>query len=609
MKRCDKCGAPSTDDSAFCGECGSTIATHDTVADAVPDAPAPQAGTVPGGPISAAMKAAPALAPPAGAPRGPSRPRHVPPGTVVDKKYAIERVLGEGGMGVVYLARDVNTGVEVVLKAIRVELAHRNDVRERTLAEGRALAHIDHANVVQLKAVVAEGDSLWLVMQYVDGESLETTIAHHVQTRQPIPVPEVLRIFRQMLAGVGAAHREGVIHRDLKPANILIRKKDGVAKVSDFGIAKVEEDARAGRGQTKGIIGSLWYMSPEQVSGRRDLDKRVDIYALGIVLYEMLVGHVPFDAESDYEIMKMHTSAPVPWVSKMRKDVPLALDEIIQKACAKDREARYPSCEEFLAALDAVDAPAARARTPSPPVEDPGPRHTALGPRGPVIATAEIPPERPARAGWMLPVIGIVVVAAGSLAVMFGTGFLQSPGVTTSPSGRSAETSPSSSAHSTAQPASSGGPPRSPLESLAGTWVTENGRHFDAVLAGGALEFRVHDSTEFLPQDYQTGEARIVLRPRSGDSTSFDVEDRIRPLPPAGMSYDSANARSTCLALFTKAGTHPLTAVFDGTRLAVDFAKIEPSPGNFVMDGNKVASCRGLERLGASKTPVVLNRL
>src|SRR5262249_42878964 len=163
---------------------------------------------------------------------------------------------------------------------------------------------------------------LWLVMQYVEGESLETTIGKHVQSRQPMALAEVLRIFRQVLAGVGAAHREGVIHRDIKPANILIRTKDGVAKVSDFGIAKVEEDAHAGRGQTKGIIGSLWYMSPEQVAGRRDLDKRVDIYALGIVLFEMLTGHVPFDAESDYEIMRLHTQAPVPWVSKMRKDVP-----------------------------------------------------------------------------------------------------------------------------------------------------------------------------------------------------------------------------------------------------------------------------------------------
>ncbi|MBI4703623.1 MAG: serine/threonine protein kinase [Deltaproteobacteria bacterium] len=265
MRPCPKCGVLSPVGSAVCAACGAALA------------PAAGHDTVPGAPLGAALPAP-------GAAGG-----HLV-GTLVDGKYTIERVLGEGGMGVVYLAKAEHTGTEVVLKAIRPEVAHRQDLRERTLSEGRALARIDHPNVVHLNAVVTEHDALWLVMQYVEGESLEQRLAREAARGALLPLAEALLVFRQILAGVEAAHREGIIHRDLKPANILIRAKDGVVKVTDFGIAKGEEDAQAGRGQTKGIIGSLYYMAPEQVHGQRDLDRRVDVYAMGIVLYQMLEG-------------------------------------------------------------------------------------------------------------------------------------------------------------------------------------------------------------------------------------------------------------------------------------------------------------------------------
>src|SRR5882724_10763107 len=192
-------------------------------------------------------------------------------------------------------------------------------------------------------------------MQFIDGEALDHMIERHVASRTPMPIPLVLSIFRMVLRGVGAAHAEGLIHRDLKPANILIRKKDGVAKVTDFGIAKGEDDAKAGRGVTKGIIGSLSYMAPEQVRGQRDLDKRVDIYALGIVLFELLIGRVPFEAPSDFELMRMHTEAPLPSIAQMRPELPRMLDEIVQRACAKDRASRFNSTDEFVAALELVE--------------------------------------------------------------------------------------------------------------------------------------------------------------------------------------------------------------------------------------------------------------
>jgi hypothetical protein len=624
MKTCASCKAQSPDDSVFCGECGAGLEAHDTSVDgsAAPAArPATPDATVPGSPLSAAMQggappppAAPAapgvaLAPPAGAPRGAPRPRHVPAGTVVDGKYRIERVLGEGGMGIVYLAVDVHTGVEVVLKAIRNELAHRPDMRERTLAEGRVIARIDHPNVVHLKAVVIdsgppgsprEDESLWLVMQFVDGESLEERVSRHARERIPMPVPEVLRVLSQVLAGMGAVHKGGIIHRDLKPGTILIRASDGVAKVSDFGIAKGEEDARAGRGQTRGIIGSLWYMSPEQVTGRRDLDKRVDVYALGIMLYEMLVGHVPFDAEDDQEIMRMHAAKPVPLASASRADVPRALDDIIQKACAKDRDQRYPSCEAMLADIErlrAEQAPGAR-----PAARSSGPATTA---------DDAAPLSAPSRGrGWLVLLVAVLVIGGGA-AALFASGVVALPGDDgptaggTAPAVAATEARPpSAAATSTASAAA----PKRPLERLVGRWESDTGRTLDAVLAGDAVEFRIVDPAQFTGQDYSAGEARFVLRPDSADASTFSVEDRIRPLPPSGHTY-SANARSTCLVLWAQAGGKPLRAALEGTRLAVDFVKIEPDSSNFVVESAKtVVGCRKLDALRATPLPGVLNK-
>jgi len=276
--------------------------------------------------------------------------------------YRLAELLSRGGMGVVYLAEDVHTGVPIVLKAVRPELAHRKDIRDRTLTEGRTLARIDHPNVVHLNAIVEDATGLWLVMQYIDGESLDHTIKRYTKEGGTIAFTVAIDIFRQILNGVGAAHHEGVVHRDLKPANVLVRRKDGVVKVTDFGIAKPSEEMRAGAGagKTKGVIGSLWYMAPEQVQGRRDLDMRADIYALGILLFELLTGHVPFNAESSYEIMRMHVEVPLPSVVAERSDAPAWIDEVLGRACAKAREARFSSCEEFLAAIEQHAGPQPR---------------------------------------------------------------------------------------------------------------------------------------------------------------------------------------------------------------------------------------------------------
>jgi serine/threonine-protein kinase len=678
MATCAKCGATANEEAAFCGICGAPLGaaapahvTTKGAADATVDPPqvAPPPDdkgapikpvraqrTLPEAPISAAMK--PVQVVPgrmAGEPtldKGFKAPKHLPAGALVDKKYAVLRVLGEGGMGVVYLARDIHTGLDVVVKAVRSELAHRDDVRARTLAEGRALAQIDHPNVVHLRAVAVEGPNLFLVMQYIEGDSLDRMIATYNQRGERMPVEEALGIFRQITAGVGAAHEEGVIHRDLKPANVLIRKKDRVVKVTDFGIALVQGDTT--RPHTRGILGSLWYMSPEQVTGRRDLDHRVDVYALGILLYQMLVGRVPFDAKSDYDIMKQHAESPMPFAAAARPDLPAAVDELIQRACAKDRGQRFQGCQELIAAVDRVlqggVAPAVRAGsvTPPPPVQTPQPAPVgpptgatplAVNPPTDEGSPSGVPPTeppgvlaaatgpstseeiaavvRPRRRGKALWIVLALVVIGGGAGAAFAVGLVPGvPGIWKLPRGfriglglggpdAGASAKPSASAKPGASAKPDGGAPGRGFEALAGGWVS-NGRELDAVVSGSDLEFRVKKPEQFAPQGYEAGEARFVLR-ATGDPAVFAVEDRIRPLPPAGKTYDP-RARGTCQEVWTAVGSDSLKARYDGVRLSVEFAKIEPTAGNFTAEGAKVTSCVGLHDLKASKVVSVLTR-
>jgi serine/threonine-protein kinase len=188
-------------------------------------------------------------------------------------------------------------------------------------------------------------------MQYIEGNSLDRIIDAYRAQGNAVPLEEAVRIFRMMLEGVAAAHHEGVIHRDLKPANILVRAKDGVVKVSDFGIAKTGDVIRTARQRTIGVVGSPAYMAPEQRTGVQDLDRRADIYALGIVFFELLVGEVPFMAGTEAELFRLHGEARLPSVRSRRPELPGAIDDVLARACAKDRRDRFSTCEELDAAL------------------------------------------------------------------------------------------------------------------------------------------------------------------------------------------------------------------------------------------------------------------
>jgi serine/threonine protein kinase len=298
--------------------------------------------------------------------------------------YKILRQAGEGAMGAVYHALDQMLDREVALKALRPELASRPDVVERFREEARVQARLNHPNVAQLYALFNYGENLFMVMEYVNGRTLDAIIRQVGR----IPLDQALPLFLQALDGVEHAHRMGIIHRDLKPANIMLGQ-DGLVKVTDFGIARVLGSARMTR--EGGMVGTLEYMSPERVLGK-ELDARSDVYSLGFVLYEMLSGVLPFTGDTDYEIMRAQIETPAPSVRAWVPDVPPEIEQAILKAMAKKQEDRHASVADFAAALRRYDP---RTR---PLQLTPAPRRQPASPTPPSLCGRQCrPPPSPSR--------------------------------------------------------------------------------------------------------------------------------------------------------------------------------------------------------------------
>ena len=258
--------------------------------------------------------------------------------------YRIEQKLGEGGMGVVYRAVDVNLDRVVAIKALNTELRGNAELEQRFRAEAKAQANLNHTNLAILYALLIEDGRPWMVMEFIEGETIEQLI----QRRGPIPSEEAIPLFRQALLGIGYAHRMGIVHRDIKPSNIMVNRQ-GIVKVMDFGIAKV----LGGRGMTRTgtQMGTAFYMSPEQVLNR-GVDIRSDIYSLGVTLYEMLTANVPFSGDSDYQIMSDHVNTPPPLLTKFYPYVPAGVQNAVLQAIQKSQDARFQTVEEFGAALE-----------------------------------------------------------------------------------------------------------------------------------------------------------------------------------------------------------------------------------------------------------------
>src|SRR3954463_2281804 len=225
-------------------------------------------------------------------------------------RYSLERELGRGGMGVVYLAREVRLDRPVAIKLLPPELAAQDRLRDRFLREARTAARLSHPYIVPIHAVDEAGDFVFYVMAYVDGE----TLAQRVAARGPLAAADATRIMREVAWALAYAHAQGVVHRDIKPANILLEKGTERAMVTDFGIARaIHTPGETAVGE---LLGTPEYMSPEQAAGEA-LDGRSDLYSLGIVGYYALTGQLPFSANNAHAILAQHLTKPAPAVASV----------------------------------------------------------------------------------------------------------------------------------------------------------------------------------------------------------------------------------------------------------------------------------------------------
>jgi serine/threonine-protein kinase len=314
-------------------------------------------------------------------------------------RYEIKSELGRGGMATVYRGYDPRFEREVAVKVLPPELLHSDpQFKLRFEREAKIIAQLEHSSIVPVYDVDTDGDQPYFVMRYMTGGSLSERIKAGVFT-----IEEATRILERVGPGLDEAHSKGIVHRDIKPSNILFDNR-GIPYISDFGIAKLSQ-AQAGNVTGSAIIGTPAYMAPEQAQGEV-VDGRADIYALGIILYEMVTGRQPYEADTPMAVALKHITDPVPHILTANPALPLGMDMVIQKAMAKDRDERFSSSKEMTDALYAV----MRGET------------TKLGPVAPKTGRETVI-SRPVVAGKkgfnilaiVLPVIAIAAIAGGYL--------------------------------------------------------------------------------------------------------------------------------------------------------------------------------------------------
>ncbi len=262
-------------------------------------------------------------------------------------QYELEREIGRGGMGVVYLARDLKLDRRVAIKTLPPHLASDPVVRERFLREARTAGRLTHPNIVPIHRADELDGHVFFVMGFVDGESL----AQRIRELGRIDPREALRELRDVAFALGFAHDHGIIHRDVKAENILIERSSGRALVTDFGIARLAEAAPLT--STGQVLGTVYYLSPEQVSGEA-VDARSDLYSLGVVGYFALAGRFPFDAELASAVLIAHVTKTAPPLHTVAADCPRAFADVIDRCLAKDPGDRFQTALEVVGALDAI---------------------------------------------------------------------------------------------------------------------------------------------------------------------------------------------------------------------------------------------------------------
>ncbi len=311
---CPKCHVENREDSHFCSNCASPLGK------ARPDQPS----------LTKTLE---------------TPVQSLKAGTLLAGKYLIIGEIGQGGMGVVYKAEDIKLKRFVALKFLPPHLLDSSELRERFLVEAQAAAALSHPNICVIYEVGESEERPYIAMEFVEGETLRDRLR-----RGPLKSEEALDYAVQIAAGLGEAHGKGIIHRDVKSANIMVTGK-GQAKVMDFGLAKLRGGSSLTKSQT--TLGTVAYMSPEQARGR-DLDQRTDIWSLGVVLYEMLAGKLPFRGEHDQSVIYSILHEEPESLKKVRTDTAAELEQIVGQALAKKTAERYQTMEEFREDLEAM---------------------------------------------------------------------------------------------------------------------------------------------------------------------------------------------------------------------------------------------------------------
>ncbi|MGE5570087.1 MAG: protein kinase domain-containing protein [Rhodospirillales bacterium] len=306
--------------------------------------------------------------------------------------YQVAGVLGAGGMGKVYKVRNVISDRIEAMKVLLPNLAEAPELADRFIREIKTLASLNHPNIAALHTALRQDNQLLMIMEYVEGRTLEDRLREG-----PITVWEAVDAISQALSALGYAHERGIVHRDIKPANMMVTA-EGQVKLMDFGIAKAMADRKLT--MTGTTLGSLYYMSPEQVKGSQTIDGRSDLYSIGVSLYELVTGTRPFKGDSDYSIMVAHLEQQPAPPLQVDPTLPSSLNEIIMTAIQKDPEQRFQTAQAFRNALETVKQglipppdwkPAAYVAPAAP-----SPTFIPTQPAPPIPTQAVAPPEAPA---------------------------------------------------------------------------------------------------------------------------------------------------------------------------------------------------------------------
>jgi serine/threonine-protein kinase len=500
-------------------------------------------------------------------------------GETMAGKYRIERVVGEGGMGVVVAAMHLQLEHLVAIKFLLPEAMENKETVERFAREARTLAKLKSEHVGRVIDVgVTDGGSPYMVMEYLEGRDLD----QELQVRGALPVDEAVDYLLQACEAIAEAHAAGVVHRDLKPANLfLARRPTGgtTVKVLDFGISKTKSKDmhEAGLTKTSSLMGSPLYMSPEQLARSRDVDARSDIWALGVILYELVTGKLPFDGDTIAELVTSVLHTPPPALGELRVDAPPELAKVIERCLAKSADSRFADIGELAHALlpfasakggrslerieEALQKPAlvpsnashrvsipvplsnsslkvaALASTASTFSADPPSADRPIGPQDRTIRDVLPPAGRPRRTGGMVLIAAVAVAAVGVvLTLQRGSG--SASHVSNAANGSSSSDAPNASAAATGSPQNA-----HPVATPAPTSSSPSSDRGDAQASVATSSVVGAPSTAMAPADPSASGAAVGAVPMASPTTNATAT--ATPKPPSATGHTRNPSTST----------------------------------------------------------------